>query len=101
MKRVNKRELSRRASKGLKKKYSIIVIGEILDELIRQINLAMINGERVEIRFFGSFFIRILRNKACRNPKTGVALPNIPIFKKVMFRSSEKMKERLNAKNSK
>ena len=58
----------------------------ILDIFCNGIKKALLDGKNVEIRGFGTFFIKRIKQKySARNPKTGepVALPpkNVPHFK--------------------
>lgn len=72
---VNKRfpHLSRRDSE--------VIINSIFDSMID----AMGNGERIEIRGFGSFVVKRRRAREGRNPKSGatvsVSAKRVPFFK--------------------
>ncbi len=72
---VNKRfpHLSRRDSE--------VIINSIFDSMTG----AMSNGERIEIRGFGSFVVKHRRAREGRNPKSGaivsVAAKRVPFFK--------------------
>ena len=56
-----------------------------LKQILEIMSDALAQGERIEIRGFGSFTVRTRRAKEGRNPKTGdkVAIPEkrIPFFK--------------------
>ncbi len=58
---------------------------EIVDTVFDRMKEALRKGEKIEIRGFGSFTIRVRRSKEGRNPKTGekVFIPEkrIPFFK--------------------
>jgi integration host factor subunit beta len=58
---------------------------EIVDTVFDRMKDALRKGEKIEIRGFGSFTIRVRRSKEGRNPKTGekVFIPEkrIPFFK--------------------
>ena len=60
---------------------------------------ALVKGERIEIRGFGSFVTREYGNYTGRNPKTGrevdVKPKRLPYFK-----VGKKLKERINLNNS-
>lgn len=66
---------------SLTKKESETVIKTIFDS----INQALSNGDKVELRGFGSFRIRDRKSRQGRNPKTGdtVSVPakKVPFFK--------------------
>lgn len=57
----------------------------IVDTVFQNMKDALQRGEKIEIRGFGSFTVRVRRAKEGRNPKTGekVAIPEkrIPFFK--------------------
>ena len=57
----------------------------IVDTVFLQMKDALQKGEKIEIRGFGSFTVRVRRAKEGRNPKTGekVSIPQkrIPFFK--------------------
>jgi integration host factor subunit beta len=52
-------------------------------------------GERIEIRQFGSFNIRVRKAKMGRNPKTGVAV-QIAEKRVPHFKPGKEMRERVN-----
>lgn len=57
----------------------------IVDTVFQNMRNALHRGEKIEIRGFGSFTVRVRRAKEGRNPKTGekVSIPEkrIPFFK--------------------
>ncbi len=57
----------------------------IVDTVFQNMKDALQRGEKIEIRGFGSFTVRVRRSKEGRNPKTGekVFIPEkrIPFFK--------------------
>lgn len=57
----------------------------IVETVFRNMRDALQRGEKIEIRGFGSFTVRVRRAKEGRNPKTGekVSIPEkrIPFFK--------------------
>ncbi len=66
--------------------------------LLEMMSTAMVSGERIEIRGFGSFSLHYRPPRIGRNPKTGdsVALPGkyVPHFK-----PGKELRERVNAGN--
>ncbi|MGB9561695.1 MAG: HU family DNA-binding protein [bacterium] len=66
---------------GLSKTETAVVV----DRLIEAIKEALMRGETVEIRRFGSFRLKKRKNRLARNPRTGepVPIPDrfIPFFK--------------------
>jgi len=65
----------------LSRRDSEVIINSIFDSMIE----AMGNGERIEIRGFGSFVVKHRRAREGRNPKSGavvsVAAKRVPFFK--------------------
>ena len=72
--------LSEKISTLTKKECEVIV-----DTVFQNMRNALHKGEKIEIRGFGSFTVRVRRAKEGRNPKTGekVFIPEkrIPFFK--------------------
>jgi integration host factor subunit beta len=72
--------LSEKISTLTKKECEVIV-----DTVFQNMRDALHKGEKIEIRGFGSFTVRVRRAKEGRNPKTGekVSIPEkrIPFFK--------------------
>ncbi len=60
---------------------------------------ALRNGEKTEIRGFGSFRLRIRRNKNGRNPKTGETV-SVPEKRMPFFKAGKEIKELLNNKTA-
>jgi integration host factor subunit beta len=73
-------KLSEKISTLTKKECEVIV-----DTVFQNMRDALHRGEKIEIRGFGSFTVRLRRSKEGRNPKTGekVSIPEkrIPFFK--------------------
>jgi integration host factor subunit alpha len=51
---------------------------KLLDATFEEISEALLRGERVKLRAFGSFKVRSKRERIGRNPKTGVEAPITP-----------------------
>lgn len=51
---------------------------QILDATFEEISDALVRGESVKLRSFGSFNVRSKRERIGRNPKTGVEAPICP-----------------------
>ena len=68
----------------------------VLETFCKSIEQALIEGRNVELRGFGTFFIKEMKASAnLRNPKTGELIYR-PKRNKVRFRASKKFKEFLN-----
>ena len=71
-------------------------VHKIIDTLFNSVSKALKDGDRVELRGFGTFTTKLRNARIGRNPKTGepVAIPkkNMPFFK-----MGKSMKERINS----
>jgi integration host factor beta subunit len=57
----------------------------VVDGLLNAVRRALANGERIEIRGFGTFKVRHRKSRLARNPRTGepvrVEARAVPVFK--------------------
>ena len=68
----------------------------IIDNFSIDVEKALKEGRKVELRGFGTFFIKKIKDKySARNPKTG-ELIYVPEKNKVRFRPSKKLKKLIN-----
>ena len=85
--------------KSLKKKNPNLNKSElvnIIDTFCKVIQNALNNDKNVELRGFGSFFKKKLKEKySARNPKTGEII-YVPERNKVRFKASKKLKQIIN-----
>ena len=85
--------------KQLKKKHPKLnhkQIDSIIDNFFDNIEHALKEKKSVELRDFGTFFIKEIREKySARDPRTG-RLIYVPKKNKIRFRASKKFKEFLN-----
>ena len=83
----------------LKEKNSNINVSyleNVVDIFSESILLALMKKKKIEIRGFGTFFIKKIKEKySARNPKTG-ELIYVPEKNKVRFKSSKKLIEFIN-----
>ena len=75
----------------LSKRESEMVVNTLLD----RIRDALVEGERVEIRGFGSFTVRVRDAREARNPKTGEVV-SIPVKKTAFFKTGKELRERVD-----
>ncbi|WP_319781005.1 HU family DNA-binding protein [Maridesulfovibrio sp.] len=68
---------------------------EIVDAFVDAIKEALVRGDRVEIRGFGSFKMKEYKGYTGRNPKTGAVVDVTP-KKLPFFRPGKELKEYLN-----
>ena len=85
---------------ALAKRQQHLAFGDVelaVKSVIEQMSHALANGERIEVRGFGSFALHYRPPRMGRNPKTGeaVALPgkHVPHFK-----PGKELRERVNMK---
>ncbi len=87
--------------KKLKKKHPELNhadIEDIIDIFSKSIEKALVENKNIELRGFGTFFVKKIKEKfSARNPKTG-QLIYVPEKNKVRFRASKKLNEFINNK---
>ena len=71
-------------------------IYKIIDTLFNSITKALKDGDRVELRGFGTFTTKLRNARIGRNPKTGDPVA-IPQKKMPFFKMGKLMKERINS----
>ncbi len=73
----------------------IKVVEESVKEILEQITASLEQGERVEIRGFGSFSLHYRQPRTGRNPKTG---ENVKLDAKYVphFKAGKELKERVD-----
>ena len=85
--------------KELKKKNSKLNQTEIklvIDTFCESIQKALLSHKNIELRDFGTFFIKRMKEKfESRNPKTGEII-YVPEKNKVRFKASKKLKKIIN-----
>ncbi len=79
------------ASGTVNKKEAELIVNTIFDS----IGDALVDGDRVEIRGFGSFTIRERDAREARNPKSGEVV-RIPNKKTPFFKTGKELRERVN-----
>jgi integration host factor subunit beta len=67
----------------------------VVDIIFDSVRNALKNGEKVEIRGFGSFTIRERNPREARNPKNGEVV-SIPSKKTPFFKTGKELRERVN-----
>ena len=68
---------------------------KIIDTLFNSVSKALKDGDRVELRGFGTFTTKLRNARIGRNPKTGEPVA-IPQKKMPFFKMGKSMKERIN-----
>jgi integration host factor subunit beta len=84
--------------KALTKRYANLPLERInlvVNTIFEQLSLALENGQRIELRGFGSFSVRKRSSREARNPKTNEVIKigdrNVPYF-----RMGKEFRESLN-----
>ena len=68
----------------------------VIDTFCESIEKALKNNSYIELRDFGTFFVKKIKEKhSARNPKTG-ELIYVPEKNKVRFKASKKLKKLIN-----
>tara|TARA_Y100001935_G_scaffold233365_1_gene215733 strand:- start:36 stop:317 length:282 start_codon:yes stop_codon:yes gene_type:complete len=68
----------------------------VVDVFCKSISNALLENKNIELRDFGTFFVKKIKEKySARNPKTG-ELIYVPAKNKVRFKSSKRLKKFLN-----
>ena len=67
----------------------------VVNTLFETMTSALENGERIEIRGFGSFSVRQMSAREARNPKTGETV-KVPPRSTVHFKPGIELRERVN-----
>jgi integration host factor subunit beta len=74
-------------------------VARVVDAVLEEIVAALARGERVELRGFGIFSVKVRQARTGRNPRTGAMVPvgqkAIPFFK-----TGEVMRKRLTSAES-
>ena len=69
---------------------------DVIDNFSENIEKALTDGRKIELRGFGTFFIKEIKEKySARNPKTG-ELIYVPEKNRVRFKASKKLKKLIN-----
>ena len=69
---------------------------EVVDIIFDSMKEALVKGDKVEIRGFGSFKVKDYEGYEGRNPRTGEII-NVPSKKLPFFKVGKDLKERLNS----
>ncbi len=69
---------------------------EVVDIIFDSMKEALVEGDKVEIRGFGSFKVKDYKGYEGRNPRTGEII-NVPSKKLPFFKVGKDLKEKLNS----
>jgi integration host factor subunit beta len=71
-------------------------VEKTVDAIFEEIIAAMTRGHRVELRDFGTFFVKVRAARVGRNPKTGAGV-RVPQKAMPRFKPGKEIRKRLNA----
>jgi len=74
------------------RRYIEKAVNAMLDEIVA----AMACGDRVELRDFGTFVVKVRKARVGRNPKTGAQV-HVPAKVRPAFKPGKEIRKRLNA----
>ena len=89
--------------RALKEKLPELQVRDVelaLNCILGQMADALVQGNRIEIRGFGSFELHHRPPRIARNPKTGEAV-NLPAKVALHFKPGKEMRDRVNASHDK
>jgi integration host factor subunit beta len=69
---------------------------EVVDFVFEKMRDSLKNGKRIEVRGFGTFFVKSYKPRKGRNPKTG-AIVDVPSKKLPFFKMGKEIKRKLIA----
>jgi len=87
---MTKREIVNKIAKRLGLTQELVK--EVAEELLVELEKALIRGERIEIRNFGIFKTKITKPRIARNPQTGESI-SLPARRKVTFKPGKILKK--------
>ena len=70
-------------------------IERVIDAILEQITRGPAQGDRVELRGFGAFFVKRRKARNGRNPRTGAAV-FVSAKARPFFRTGKELRQRLN-----
>jgi len=85
---------------AINEKFTDLPLGDVelaLNCILNQMINTLAQGERIEIRGFGSFDLRHRPPRLARNPKTGEAI-SLPAKVGIHFKPGREMRNRVDAK---
>lgn len=69
-------------------------VAETVDQFLEAVSRALVNGNHIEIRGFGTFRVRDRKPRMARNPRTGASVP-VPARRVPVFKVSKELKEKV------
>lgn len=70
-------------------------LDRVVNTIFSEITVALSEGDRVELRGFGTFSVRTREARRGRNPRTGETV-NVPAKRSPFFKCGKELKLRLN-----
>lgn len=79
-------------TEGLTRKQTEIIVDTVFDSIKESLS----RGEKIEIRGFGNFRLKLRRPRKARNPKTGESV-DVPSKRVLYFKVGKALRDALNA----
>jgi len=94
---MNRRDLILRLTNRLAQSHGLtqVQIHTVLDEAIREMAEALVQGESLEFRNFGIFEVKTVKGRLGRNPRQPERTVKIPPHRTVRFKPGQTLKKRL------
>lgn len=70
-------------------------VASMTDKVFAMITATLSEGNRVEIRNFGSFFVRNINPRMLRNPRTGESV-EVPAKQIPRFKAGQRLRDKVN-----
>jgi integration host factor subunit beta len=68
----------------------------MVEHIFKHFSNALANNQRIELRSFGSFHIKVRNARTARNPKTGQPV-QVGVRKSIAYRMAKDLKYRVNS----
>jgi len=91
---ITKKDLAHAVAQKLEfpKNHTLAAVQEALDTIVE----LLVSGERIELRNFGVFEVKLRQARDGRNPKTGESV-KVPARRVVVFKPGKEMENRVAA----
>lgn len=71
-----------------------VIVKDVVQKTLDAIQVALQNGDRIELRNFGVFYVKKRKKRIGRNPKTGAVVP-VPERLVAVFKPGMEMKQKI------
>ncbi len=74
-------------------------VAETVDQFLEAVSRALVSGNHIEIRGFGTFKVKDRRSRIARNPRTGAQV-QVPPRRVPVFKVSKELKDKVASATS-